>query len=340
VILLRGRSRERHNRRGRLVDAAIWAYVVAVALIWVALERLTDRVAPATLIAFGPRWLLLVPALPLAIAAVTDGSRSQRVRRLCVLASAVTVLIVGVLDFRVGTGRNTGPLTLRLLTQNLGASRVTASDLDRLMRREHVDVAALQECPFYDNSPEQFGWHFYYGGDLCLVSRFPFTVLDIATPREFWRRGGREPIRFSIQAPAPFQLLNVHFATIRGGLYALERGQGGLIAFEENRRESWLDSTAARDRTRRVSQPLLVVGDFNLPVESAIYRARWGDLSNMFSSCGRGFGHTKFTRLFGIRIDHVLGSPEWACTDARVLTSPYGGDHAPLVVDLRLTASS
>ena len=79
---------------------------------------------------------------------------------------------------------------------------------------------------------------------------------------------------------------------------------------------------------------IVVAGDFNLPVESAIYRANWGDLRNAFSNCGRGFGHTKFTSLFGIRIDHVLTSDPWRCADARVLPSPYGGDHAPLVVDL------
>jgi endonuclease/exonuclease/phosphatase (EEP) superfamily protein YafD len=71
-------------------------------------------------------------------------------------------------------------------------------------------------------------------------------------------------------------------------------------------------------------------------VESAIYRTSWGGFRNAFSRCGRGFGHTKLTNVFGIRIDHVLMSGHWACVDARVIASPYGGDHVPLIVDLRL----
>jgi endonuclease/exonuclease/phosphatase (EEP) superfamily protein YafD len=85
-----------------------------------------------------------------------------------------------------------------------------------------------------------------------------------------------------------------------------------------------------------IDGPLLIAGDSNLPVESAIQRSSWGDFMNAFSTCGRGFGHTKATRLFGIRIDHILTSRHWRCIRATVLDSPYGGDHAPLVVDLRL----
>jgi endonuclease/exonuclease/phosphatase (EEP) superfamily protein YafD len=108
-----------------------------------------------------------------------------------------------------------------------------------------------------------------------------------------------------------------------------------LPQFAANREESRRESRSARAKIgRSPSAPFVVAGDFNLPVESAIYRADWGDLGNAFSMCGRGFGHTKFTGLFGIRIDHVLMSAQLRCVDARVLSSPYGGDHAPLVVDL------
>jgi hypothetical protein len=50
----------------------------------------------------------------------------------------------------------------------------------------------------------------------------------------------------------------------------------------------------------------LVAGDFNLPIESAIYRQYWGDYTNAFSRSGIGTGRTKSTRLFGVRIDHIL----------------------------------
>jgi endonuclease/exonuclease/phosphatase family metal-dependent hydrolase len=253
-----------------------------------------------------------------------------------ILVLSAVVLVFGFLDFRLGLFRGSGPPALRIMTHNLGAGHVTAEALDTLLRTEHVDIAALQECPFYDLSIARFGWHFYYGGDLCVVSRFPFTVLDESDPEHVWRRGGREPLRFAIDTPiGRIQLLNVHFETIRGGLQALGGTSSRLSEFQRNRERARLDSRTAREKTKRGAEPLVVAGDFNLPVESAIYRASWGDLDNAFSSCGRGFGHTKFTGVFGIRIDHVLSSDHLMCTNARVLTSPYGGDHAPLIVDLR-----
>ena len=188
-----------------------------------------------------------------------------------------------------------------------------------------MDVAALQECPFYDYDMARLGWRFYYGGDLCLVSRYPFDVLDVRDPDNAWRSSGREPFRFEIETPmGRFQLLNVHLQTIRSGLDALRAGSWqALPQLAGNREESAFESRAARERTRGGTEPIVVAGDFNLPVESAIYRAHWGDLRNAFSSCGRGFGHTKFTSLFGVRIDHVLTSDEWRCANARVLSSPY-----------------
>jgi endonuclease/exonuclease/phosphatase family metal-dependent hydrolase len=253
-----------------------------------------------------------------------------------VLAITACVVLFGIMDFRLGLARASGTAEVRVMTQNLGAGRVTAEALDRLMRKERIDVAALQECPFYDFGPAQFGWEFFYGGNLCLVSRFPFKVLDVPDPDTFWERSGRQPLRFLINSPAgSFQLLNVHLPTIRDGL-EWPSGLRMSSKFHANRNDAAKHSMSARARVRDLTDPLLVAGDFNLPVESAVYRASWGDLVNVFSACGRGLGGTRFTGLFGLRIDHIVASPQWACTDARVLASPYGGDHAPVIAALRL----
>jgi len=320
----------------RALGLAVWGYGVLVAALWLMVALLTDSAWLPTLVAFGPRWFAVLPLLPLGgMLLFVTGARRRSTYAL-VLALSALVLVFGFLDGRTGLGRSHGPPVLRLLTHNLGASHVTADALDRLLREQRVDVAALQECPFYDYSPARLGWRFYYGGDLCLVSRFPFTVLDEPDPDNVWRRYDREPILFDIDAPGGhFQLLNVHLATIREGIETLPAGGWhGLSAFVSNRDQAALESRRARAKILHRTAPVLVVGDFNVPVESAIYRESWGDLGNAFSRCGRGFGHTKFTRLFGIRIDHVLMSERWGCTDAQVLSSPYGGDHAPLVVDL------
>jgi hypothetical protein len=315
---------------------AISAYVVAVLSLWLGIDFLADRVWPATLLAFGPRWPAALPLAPLMLIAAMAPSRGIKRRHLALLTLAGLVLIFGVMDFRLGLERVSGTPALRIMTHNVGESHVTAAALDQLMKIEHVDIAALQECPFYDYDMARLGWRFFYGGDLCLVSRYPFTVLDTRAPDNEWRNGGHGPNRFAIDTPTGrIQLLNVHLETIRSGLEALSAdGWRGLVNFSRNRESAALESWTARERTRHDAEPLVVAGDFNLPVESAIYRTHWGDLRNGFSSCGLGFGYTKFTKVFGIRIDHVLISDQWRCVDARVLSSPYGGDHAPLIVEL------
>jgi hypothetical protein len=258
-------------------------------------------------------------------------------RLIGVVTLSAFVHVFGFMDYRVGFGREPGSPVLRLLTQNLGESRVTGGAFDRLLKAERIDVAAVQECPFYDNDMARLGWHFYYGGELCLVSRYPFAVVGLRDPDNAWRHSSHDPIRFEIETPlGRLELLNVHLETIRGGLEAFgAQPWRALTQFADNREEARRESRAARAKIGdSPSKPYVVAGDFNLPIESAIYRAYWGDLGNAFSMCGRGFGHTKFTSRFGIRIDHVLMSTQLRCADARVLSSPYGGDHAPLVVDL------
>src|SRR5262245_24820101 len=174
---------------------------------------------PATFVAYGPRWLSLLPLLTLAfIATVAMPGRAAR-RLAGVLTLTGLVLVFGVMDLRMGAGRATGAPVLRVMTHNLGEGHVTAQALNLLMRTERVDVGVLQECPFYRNEMERFDWHFFYGGDLCLVSRFPFTVLDVRDPASAWESNGREPYRFAIETPlGRLQLLNVHLETIREGL--------------------------------------------------------------------------------------------------------------------------
>jgi vancomycin resistance protein VanJ len=315
----------------------LYACAALVGASAVAVQRLTDRLLPATLIAFGPRWLL---AVPLVVVAVTLLCMPIKQTLLAVSGLGVTtfVLMFGVLDCRLGSGRAPGAPSLRLMTYNVGGSTITAKGLHELLTRERVDIAAIQECPFYDYGPKRFGWNLYYGGDLCLVSKYQFSVLEPVEASADERVLDPEPVRVEVSTSVGrFQLLNVHLETVRGGLEALRQdGWAGLPSFARNRVEASRESALARGKLHSVTVPFLVAGDFNLPVESEIYKVNWGDLRNLFSSCGRGFGHTKETSLYGIRIDHVLASDQWECTDARVLASPYGGDHLPLVVDLRL----
>ena len=82
-----------------------------------------------------------------------------------------------------------------------------------------------------------------------------------------------------------------------------------------------------------------VAGDFNLTVDSAIYRDCWSEYQNAFSLTEFGLGHTKRTKInvfrYTSRIDHILSTEHFRPT--RCWTGPdYGSDHLPLVADFDL----
>ena len=229
-----------HGPMRRLATIAVCGYAAAITALWLTVDLLSDRLWPATLIAFGPRWPAALPLLPLALLVVVATPARVGRRLIGIIGLTGLVLVFGFMDLRLGLEREPGTPVLRIMTDNVGGGNVTAQALDRLMRAEQVDVAALQECPFYDYDMARLGWRFYYSGDLCLVSRYPFVVLDEREPEEKWRRGGHEPDRFEIDAPiGRFQLLNVHLGTIRGGLEALRDGSWhALPLFDGNREEA------------------------------------------------------------------------------------------------------
>ena len=82
----------------------------------------------------------------------------------------------------------------------------------------------------------------------------------------------------------------------------------------------------------------VVVGDFNMPVESCIYRQWWSRYTNAFSAVGTGFGYTRWATVrripFGVRIDHILTGDGWAPVRCQ-LGPDVGSDHLPVLADLR-----
>ena len=83
----------------------------------------------------------------------------------------------------------------------------------------------------------------------------------------------------------------------------------------------------------RVEGPTVIVGDFNLTDDSAIYRRYWSRYRDAFATAGLGWGYTKFTRRIGVRIDHVLAGPGWQFRNCWV-GPDVGSDHRPVLADV------
>jgi vancomycin resistance protein VanJ len=324
-------------RLGRRTMAACWAYAAAMASLVVLISLLGDSWWPPTVLLFGPRWAWALPLMILAPLAV-----AMRPKALWPLLLA-SALIVGPLlgycvPWRAYLHRSpVGLARVRVLTCNVQGKYANVVSLVELIASSRPDIVLLQECPGGDNlsalfrSPE---WHLRFESGLGLASRFPIGSVEVRPLHEpTW--GGGWIGRYELRSPfGPVHVFCVHLATPREGLEALLREKWrGIPALRAKIEERWHESEVASRWVAESTAPVLLAGDFNMPVESAIYRRYWSRYSNAFSEAGSGFGHTKFTRWHGIRIDHILAGRGWICRRCRV-GSDVGSDHRPLIAEM------
>ncbi|MEO7363360.1 MAG: endonuclease/exonuclease/phosphatase family protein, partial [Gemmatimonadaceae bacterium] len=80
--------------------------------------------------------------------------------------------------------------------------------------------------------------------------------------------------------------------------------------------------------------PVLIGGDFNLPVESTIFRTYWSKFIDAFEARGNGLGWTKTEgRWLRIRIDHLLTTDAGPKPIRVVVGDGFLSDHKPVIAD-------
>jgi hypothetical protein len=326
------------SRFAKVVFGLIVLYAIGLVGVLAILLFVVDRHWVGTLVGFGPRWVFATPLPVLGLLALA----SRRFVLLLPLAATAFVAVVPVLDFSFGLGGDDRGTPVRIVTQNLGAvMKLEDPRFVGLLRDTRADVVVVQEC-WRDERPTKSpdpAYHFAMDYTMCVLSKFPITKVTGRPREDVWERGGAGEIGvFEIEGPAgPFWILSIQLETAREGFEAfLVHKLGGVPKMYENvelrRWESELARAWGKDHAK---SPLIVTGDFNMPVESAIYKQYWNAYKNAWSRCGTGFGYTKRTRKIGARIDHVLYDDAWGCADA-ALAPAIGSDHRGVVVDLRL----
>lgn len=355
--------------RRRYTAWAQAAYLLGMLLAWWMLLTFSERWLPATLLAYGPRVVLLAPLALLVPVALLYSWRSLPFSALGALIVVWPVMGYHALGQRGAPPPRlaAAPSTLRVLSLNAQGGTVVQSAVRYLFDTYDPDLLLLQECgePLVTVLQTLRDAHLMAERGLCVVSRWPLTLVD-SMPRSTFEElrqlgyGGTALVsHYRIAHPSgPLHAVNLHLETARKGLEGLV-GSDGFIADGEastiERLDPSLTSVAATAEAnaavreaesraaarwafeRRSCGPLLVAGDFNLPVESSIYRRHWRRFTNAFGDAGHGFGYTKFEgRLIRIRIDHLLTLPDDADIVGAWVGGDVGSDHRPLVVDLRL----
>lgn len=313
-----------------------WGWLATVFLAVMFLWGLGDRWWPGTLLLYGPRWPVLVPAPLLLIAALL-----VRPRLAPVVGAGILICLGPILGFRTGwrgwlVAGTADPV--RVVTFNMrGATNPRASGTAAALVDLEPDLVVIQECaPQVDGMagvPQ--GWDLHRSGSLCLISRWPVDSTEALEVLQT-RRDGMSGLAVHTQvrvAGRPLSLVNVHLETPRRGIEGFRWG-GEVRSLARNIALRDAGSQRTANWIARTVPDAIIAGDFNLPVESVIYRRHWSRCRNAFSTVGRGFGHTRLLPKWSVRIDHVLacGSP-WRVIRARV-GPDLGSDHLPLIVDL------
>lgn len=320
-----------------------WAYLAATLVIAAMLWGLGDRTMIGTVLLFMGRWVFLLPLALLVPIAVW-----LRPAMLLPLAVGALIVIGPVMGFRTGWRRllpSPAGEHVRVVSFNVGGDRVPAPMLPVVLDRWRAQIVGLQECGDALSAAARAlpGWHVHESRDLCFFSRYPIreaAVMDRSGLDRIKQSEADEPggagyvVRFLLDGPTgPIRAANLHLETPRKGLEGLMSGDRRRM--ENNTEIRGIEAKLAREWVTAGAGPLVVLGDFNTPVESAFFRDQWGDLTDAFSVAGTGFGTTKYNGWIGARIDHVLTSDEWH-VDRAVVDAQQLSDHRALIVDLTL----
>ncbi len=330
----------------RLLVVGTWAYSAVVLFTAFGLWQWGDRWWPMTVLLFGPRWLTALPLLVLLPMAV------KLDKKMMIPLAVAGILAIGpVMGFRIGVrgwfASAPAAQTLRVATFNAAGGGTLKGPLSWVLNEINAEIVAFQECgpPLRDQIallPEQ-AWYQHTGFQMCLLSRFPIVSADQMNRESLEYAGGSGfVIRYGIEvSDTVIHVTNLHLDTPREGLEplrsgAVREGIGNLRSksfireIESRQGRAWADSAGG---------PLIVMGDFNSPVESSIYQEYWGDLQNAFSRAGFGFGSTRLSRWIRVRIDHVLVGEDWRVLKAFV-GPKLGSDHRPMIAHIALSESS
>jgi endonuclease/exonuclease/phosphatase (EEP) superfamily protein YafD len=305
-----------------------------MALVAWALLRAADQWWPATLLMFGPRWVL---ALPLAL--LLPAAAVWRRRSLGPLLLGFLLIVGPVMGFNVPWQRLTsasleGP-RLRVLTCNMHYQAGDPGPLDRLLTETRPDVIALQEWRSLGRASmlDEGGWHVHRAQGLFLGSRYSILRATAVGDDSMGETG--LAMRYELETPTGVvTLFSLHLASPRGGLEDAvhDRGRAAAALGAGSVRRAEQSEYLAREAAT-VTGPVLLAGDFNTPPESILFRRVWGDYTDAFSAAGWGWGYTFLSRRAAVRIDHVLVGPGWRCE--RCWAGPdIGSPHRPVLADL------
>ena len=272
----------------------------------------------------------LLPAYVLAAVAVKQ--RRWKMMACCLALIGAHVVLVAP-DFTSGdVAQNASNVSrsVRIFNANLFASNATPQGIIDELLASDADCVTLQELsPRWQRLLEQQGVFDRYPHKMMLPvsNNFGLALLS-KTPLE------DEQIVFTEGVPVMLATVRVDEAPLRICVWHPVPPAGLTIWRTWTRQYAWLFETI-----KDISQPLVIVGDFNATQYSQqLQRLEAAEFCSAHKLCGRGTSTTYPNGnppFMPIRIDHLFLSPGVTCLDIREGIG-LGSDHRPLIAEIAL----
>jgi vancomycin resistance protein VanJ len=329
----------------RLVLFACLAYLLALAILTALLWTLADQWWPATVLSFSPRWVLATPLillLPMAL-----GWHRWSLLTLAAAGALLAWPIMGLhIPWAAATDDGHNPF-LRVVTCNIHGRQLSAAEFKAVLDDLRPDVVALQDWSAHgreDLFPPST-WNIRRDGELLLASRYPIIQAQSITlaeppPVDFKIRLGAAAYYRLLTPLGEVNLINLHLSSAHAALDAMRvLDPTSPVQLEYNTRCRDMESSTIVQFAATLGNPVLILGDFNTPKESNLYRLYWDRFTNAFSAAGFGFGSTHISTESSVRIDHILFGDGWRAR-ACWIGPAAGSPHRPLVADLQRDGDS
>lgn len=238
---------------------------------------------------------------------------------------------------------------LRVASCNVQDYQPRFGDVIRDLETLPPDVVAFQESRSINPQCEAYfaDWHKVQVEYFFIASKWPLKILGHCDDSPFERSSG---LVVRVEHPEqPFVVANIHLMTARPGLRLLS--PGSILSGEGPAELSAQTLLRAEEMQRlrlfienlREGLPLIVMGDFNTPASSHVFREAWGDLAGGFESVAIGPSHTAPCRPISFwpgtwpwsRIDHIRASGEWRFHQF-ITGERDGSDHRLVAGELEL----
>jgi vancomycin resistance protein VanJ len=319
------------------------AFCSAVLIVAVLIYGPGEHLWFTTLILFGPAWLWLVG---FGVAVLSWGAFHRGRRLGLLLLFCGFVLLFPVLYLSL-PWRNLLPVDskaprLRVATWNMAGRQLEQDVFTQLVNEYQVDLVLMEECGGVVKVTDLHDFQAYASNRMCAMSRFPIAEIAARDRMDVYKASGSGAIvRYTITPPwGQFAVTNVHLETPREGFedFVGHAFLDGIATLTAKNKQRYVEAQLAFEWTQPAAAlPRLIAGDFNTSPQSDLLRNTWKGYANCFGVAGLGFGHSKHTRLLGVRIDHILASEQWTCTSSQVLRG-FHSDHDPVLAELALTS--